>query len=84
MYVSPEMCLKLENRLRRRFKKLGIWVDAGGWDSTVVTVSVRSYSVPCMDLFVVSTLDIYGEIDLRGTYRSLRGKIRRWNRLLSN
>lgn len=82
LYVTPEMCLKLENRLRRKFKGLGIWVDTGSWDATAVTVSVRSYKPALMDLFVVSTLNSYGEVDVRGTYRALRGKIKRWKRLL--
>ncbi len=82
LYVTPEMSLKLENMLRRRFKGLGIWVESGSWESTVLTVSVRSYKPACMDLFVVSVLNAYGEVDIQGTYRALRGKIKRWNKLL--
>lgn len=80
--VSLEERMLLENRLRRRFYRLGIWVESEGWDSSYLKVSVRSYKGGNMHVFSVYCLDGYGEVNLKKTYRELRGKIKVWIRSL--
>ena len=54
----------------------------GGWDSTLVTVSVRSYKPASQEIFVISCLNWTGEVDMKKTYRLTRGKIKEWYRTL--
>lgn len=73
----------LEWKLRRYAGAgYGIWVETGGWGSTFVTVSMRSYKHGRMDLVVASCIGFDGDVDMKKTYRLIKGKIKEWKREL--